>query len=254
MALVGHTASQAMLEIDALHVHYGQLAAVRGVSVNVERGEIVCIVGPNGAGKSTTLQTIAGALSPAAGDIRLGGRSIVGEAPENIARMGVSLVPEGRHVFTQLSVEENIRLGSQMRNDRDGIEGDFERMMTSFPFLRERLATPGGKLSGGEQQQLVIARALMTGPKIILLDEPSLGLAPIVVDTVYEILHRLRDDGITLLVVEQSTHRALENADRIYVLRSGEIALHGKSAELTDEALEQAYFGYGEETGQDARF
>ena len=243
-----------MLEIDALHVHYGQLAAVRGVTVNVERGEIVCIVGPNGAGKSTTLQTIAGALSPAAGDIRLGGRSIVGEAPENIARMGVSLVPEGRHVFTQLSVEENIRLGSQMRKDRDGIEEDFERMMVSFPFLRDRLATTGGKLSGGEQQQLVIARALMTNPKIILLDEPSLGLAPIVVDKVYEILLGLRDAGITLLVVEQSTHRALENADRVYVLRSGEIVLHGKSAELTDEDLEAAYFGYGEEGGEAARF
>ena len=243
-----------MLEIDGLHVHYGQLAAVRGVSVNVDQGEIVCIVGPNGAGKSTTLQAIAGALSPAAGEIRLGGHSIVGEAPENIARMGVSLVPEGRHVFTQLSVEENIRLGSQMRDDRDGIEDDFERMMTSFPFLRERLATSGGKLSGGEQQQLVIARALMTRPKIMLLDEPSLGLAPIIVDKVYEILHGLRDAGITLLVVEQSTHRALENADRVYVLRSGEIALHGKSAALTDEALEAAYFGYGEETGQEARF
>ena len=191
-----------MLEIDELHVHYGQLSAVRGVSVNVDQGEIVCIVGPNGAGKSTTLQTIAGALSPAAGEIRLGGRSIVNEAPENIARMGVSLVPEGRHVFTRLSVEENIRLGSQMRNDRDGIEDDFERMMTSFPFLRKRLATPGGKLSGGEQQQLVIARALMTRPKIILLDEPSLGLAPIVIDKVYEILLGLRDTGITLLVVE----------------------------------------------------
>ncbi len=233
-----------MLEVDSLSVRYGRLAAVRGVSVNVDEGEIVCIVGPNGAGKSTTLLTIAGALAPAEGAIRLDGRSIVGEAPEDIARMGLSLVPAGRHVFSQLSGEEHIRLGAQMRRDRDGVEQDFERMMASFPFLRDRLATPGGKLSGGEQQQLVIARALMTRPRIMLLDEPSLGLAPIVVDTVYGILHALRADGITLLIVEQSTHRALENADRVYVLRSGRIALHGPSGELSDEALEEAYFGY----------
>lgn len=212
--------------------------------MSVDKGEIVCVVGPNGAGKSTTLHTIAGTLTPAEGSVRLDGASIVGEAPEKIARMGISLVPEGRHVFTRLTVEENIRLGSQMRNDRDRIESDFDGILTYFPFLRERLSSPGGKLSGGEQQQLVIARALMTRPKIILLDEPALGLGPIVVDTVYGILHTLRSDGITLLVVEQSTHRALENADRIYVLRSGQIALHGKSKDLTDEEVEQAYFGY----------
>ena len=142
-------------------------------------------------------------------------------APETIARLGLSMVPEGRHVFTQLTVEENILLGSQMRRDRKQVRADFERMLESFPFLRGRLSTPGGKLSGGEQQQLVIARALMTSPRLILLDEPSLGLAPMVVDTVYEILKGLRDEGITLLVVEQSTHRALENGDRIYIIRSG---------------------------------
>lgn len=233
-----------MLEVDNLHVRYGPIPAVRGVSVSVGKGEIVCVVGPNGAGKSTTLQAIAGNLTPAEGTVRLDGLSIVGEAPEKIARMGISLVPEGRHVFTQLTVEENIRLGSQMRKDRDQIESDFERILTYFSFLRERLSTPGGKLSGGEQQQLVIARALMTKPKIILLDEPALGLGPILVDTVYGILQTLRSDGITLLVVEQSTHRALENADRIYVLRSGQITLHGRSNDLTDEELEQAYFGY----------
>jgi branched-chain amino acid transport system ATP-binding protein len=237
-----------MLEIEDLHVHYGRLAAVRGLSVTVDQGEIVCIVGPNGAGKSTTLQTIAGSLSPTQGTIRLGGQSIVGKAPENIARMGLSLVPEGRHVFTQLTVEENLRLGSQMRRDRAEIERDFQQMMANFPFLGGRLSTPAGKLSGGEQQQLVIARALMTRPKLMLLDEPSLGLAPIIVDTVYQILHTLRAAGITLLVVEQSTHRALENADRIYVLRSGQITLHGRASELGNEQLEQAYFGY-QETG-----
>jgi branched-chain amino acid transport system ATP-binding protein len=219
--------------------------AVRGVSIRVEAGEIVCIVGPNGAGKSTTLETVAGTLSPTEGAIRLDGRPIAGEAPENIARMGVSLVPENRHVFTQLTAEENLRLGSQMRRDRDRIEPDLERILGHFPFLRERLGTPGGKLSGGEQQQLVIARALMTRPKLMLLDEPALGLAPLVVKVVYDILHTLRADGITLLVVEQSTHRALEHADRIYVMRSGQIALHGSSDALTEVAVEAAYFGYG---------
>jgi len=225
-------------------VSYGRVPAVRGVSVRVAAGEIVCIVGPNGAGKTTTLQTIAGTLSPTAGAIRLGGAAIAGQTPEAIARMGVSLVPENRHVFTQLTVEENLRLGSQIRRDRDRIEPDFERILGHFPFLRERLGTPGGKLSGGEQQQLVIARALMTAPKLILLDEPALGLAPLIVATVYDILRTLRGQGITLLVVEQSTHRALENADRIYVMRSGEIVLHGGRDALTRDEVEEAYFGY----------
>ena len=153
-----------MLEVEGLHVRYRRLRAVRGVSLTVGEGEIVCLVGPNGAGKSSTLRSIAGLHPPAEGDIRLGGRSVVGLAPEIIARRGLSMVPEGRHVFTQLTVEENILLGSQMRRDRKQVKADFERMMESFPFLRGRLSTPGGKLSGGEQQQLVIARALMTRP------------------------------------------------------------------------------------------
>jgi branched-chain amino acid transport system ATP-binding protein len=217
---------------------------VRGISFGVQAGEIVCIVGPNGAGKSTTLSTIAGTLSPSAGAIRLNGASIAGQAPEAIARLGVSLVPENRHVFTQLTVEENLRLGSQMRRDRAGIAADFERILGHFPFLRERLATPGGKLSGGEQQQLVIARALMTAPRLILLDEPALGLAPLIVATVYEILQSLRAQGLTLLVVEQSTNRALANADRLYVMRSGTIVLHGARDRLTRDEVEEAYFGY----------
>lgn len=235
-----------MLEIKDLHVRYGNIPAVRGVSLEVNKGEIICVVGPNGAGKSTTLLTIAGAQSPTQGSILLAGESIAGQSPENIARKGISLVPEGRHVFTQLTVEENIRLGTGMRKDRDQIESDFHNMLNHFPFLAKRLKTPGGKLSGGEQQQLVIARALMTRPEIIMLDEPSLGLGPIVVDTVYSILHTLRDQGITLLIVEQSTHRALENADRVYVLRRGQIELQGKSSELSDEEVERAYFGFGD--------
>jgi branched-chain amino acid transport system ATP-binding protein len=219
---------------------------VHGISVNVDAGQIVSIVGPNGAGKSTTLLAIAGVLTPSQGTIRFDNGSIVGVAPEDIARMGLSLVPEGRHVFTQLSVEENIRLGAQMRADRDEIEKDFRNMLAEFPFLASRLPTPAGKLSGGEQQQLVIARALMTRPRLILLDEPALGLGPLIVETVYRILRGLRDRGITLLVVEQSTHRALENADRIYVIRSGKIQLHGPSANLSDEEVEEAYFGYAQ--------
>ncbi len=235
-----------MLAVTDLHVGYGRVPAVRGISVGVEAGQIVCLVGPNGAGKSTTLLAIAGILTPTQGSITFDGASIVGVAPEEIARKGLSLVPEGRHVFTQLSVEENIRLGTQMRADRDEIEADFKRMLTEFPFLQSRLSTPAGKLSGGEQQQLVIARALMTRPRLILLDEPALGLGPLIVETVYRILRSLRDRGITLLVVEQSTHRALENADRIYVIRSGKIHLHGRSAELSDVQVEEAYFGYAQ--------
>ena len=235
-----------MLEVDNISVSYGRIPAVRGVSLTVNEGEIVTLVGPNGAGKSTTLMTIAGALTPTQGTVRLNDEVIVGKGPENIARLGVSFVPEGRHVFTRLTVEENIRLGTDMRSDKRQIEQDFERVLDYFPFMRERLSTPGGKLSGGEQQQLVIGRALMTAPKIILVDEPSLGLGPLIVDKVYEILQSLREAGNTLLVVEQSTHRALENADRVYVLRSGQIELTGRSDELTDEELERAYFGFEE--------
>lgn len=244
-----------MLEVDDISVSYGRIPAVRGVSLHVDEGEIVTLVGPNGAGKSTTLMTIAGALTPNAGAVRLDGESITGKGPENIARLGVSFVPEGRHVFTRLTVEENIRLGTDMRSDKRQVERDFERVLSYFPFLRERLSTPGGKLSGGEQQQLVIGRALMTAPKIILVDEPSLGLGPIIVDRVYDILQALREAGNTLLVVEQSTHRALENADRVYVLRSGRIELAGRSADLTDAQLERAYFGFeGAPSREDTHF
>ena len=234
-----------MLAIDGLEVAYGPVRALRGVTLEVAEGEIVSVVGPNGAGKSTLLLAIAGALDPSAGEVRFGGERISGRAAETIARLGISLVPEGRNIFTQLTVEENLRLGTQMRRDRDGIEPDFAEMLAVFPVLGERLSSPGGKLSGGEQQQLAIARALMTGARFILLDEPALGLAPMMVETVYSVLHRLREErGITLLIVEQSTHRALENADRVYVLRQGRIELEGTSRDLEEKAVEQAYFGY----------
>jgi branched-chain amino acid transport system ATP-binding protein len=233
-----------VLEVENIDVRYGRTTAVSNASFQVGKGEFVCIVGPNGAGKSSTMMAIAGALRPAAGRIRLAGEPIEGLGPEKIARLGISLVPEGRHVFSQLTVEENIRIGSDMRKDRDAVAADFERILEHFPFLKKRLADPAGKLSGGEQQQLVIGRALMTRPKLMLVDEPSLGLAPKIVDRVYEILRQLRDEGNTLLVVEQSTHRALEAADRVYVMRNGRIVLEGRGSQLTDAELERAYFGF----------
>lgn len=234
-----------LLRVDDLHVRYGLIGAVRGVSLDVEESEIVCIVGPNGAGKSSTLLAIAGGLQSAEGVVELNGQSLLGKSPEDLARLGISLVPEGRHVFATLTVEENLRLGTRIRKDRAAIEQDLERVFGQFPILESRRRAPAGKLSGGEQQQLVIARALMTGPRIVLLDEPSLGLAPQMVDTVYDILWELREQGVTMLVVEQSVERAFDVADRIYVMRTGRIELSGTSEELEDhEDLHQAYFGF----------
>jgi len=234
-----------LLRVSDLHVRYGEISAVRGVSLDVEEREIVCIVGPNGAGKSSTLLAIAGGLQQAEGVVELNGSPLLGRPPETLARLGISLVPEGRHVFGTLTVEENLRLGTKMRKNRSAIEQDVERIFGQFPILKERRRAPAGKLSGGEQQQLVIARALMTGPQIVLLDEPSLGLAPQMVDTVYDILWELREQGVTMLVVEQSVERAFDVADRIYVMRTGQIELSGTSEELEDhEDLHQAYFGF----------
>ena len=227
-----------MLEVEGIHVHYGRIAAVRGVSLSVNEGEIVTLVGPNGAGKSTTMMTIAGALAPTRGAIKLDGASLVGKSPENLARLGVSFVPEGRHVFSQLTVDENVRIGSDMRRDRQNIAGDFERVMGYFPFLRGRLSTPGGKLSGGEQQQLVIARALMTRPRIMLIDEPSLGLAPIIVDRVYEILRCAAQRG------QHTARGGTEHASR-----TRECGSHLRDAERTDRAARPQQGSYRQGTG-----
>ena len=237
-----------LLSVDDIYVHYGRVPAVRGVSIEVAEGEIVCVVGPNGAGKSTTLLTISGVLRPSQGAISFDGSPIVGLTPEAVARRGISQVPEGRHVFTTLSVEENLRLGTRMRSDRGEIEADFKRVLELFPVLAERRRGAAGKLSGGEQQMLVIGRALLTNPRIMTIDEPSLGLAPNLVDRVYEVLLELRETrGLTLLIVEQSSERALKAADRIYVLRSGEIQLEGNAADLQDgEKVRHAYFGFTE--------
>lgn len=236
-----------MLEISDINVSYGPLRALKGVSLSVGDGEIVCLIGPNGAGKSTTLAAIAGGVAPHRGGIRLEGRPLIGMRPEEIARLGVSLVPEGRHVFGTLTVAENLRIGTYMRQDRDAVAADYDRVLGLFPALKERISRPANRLSGGEQQMLVIARALLTRPRLLLVDEPSLGLAPRIVDQVYEILLAARErERLTLLINEQSSHRILKYADRIYVIRNGHIQLHDSAANLQDgEAIKRAYFGFG---------
>ena len=238
-----------LLSVEDIHVHYGRVPAVRGISIGVGEGEIVCVVGPNGAGKSTTLLTISGVLRPTRGTIAFDGSSIAGLTPEAVARRGISQVPEGRHVFTTLSVEENLRLGTRMRRDRGQIEADFKRVLELFPVLAERRRGAAGKLSGGEQQMLVIGRALLTNPRIMTIDEPSLGLAPNLggPGSTRFLLELRESRGLTLLIVEQSSERALRAADRIYVLRSGEIQLEGDAADLQDgEKVREAYFGFTE--------
>jgi len=237
-----------MLEIADIYVSYGRLRALKGVSLRVEPGEIVCLIGPNGAGKSTTLAAVAGGVTPTRGHITWEGRELAGMRAEQIARLGVSLVPEGRHVFGTLTVAENLRIGTFMRPDRSAVAAEIERVLEMFPRLRERIGSPAGRLSGGEQQMLVIARALLTKPRLLMVDEPSLGLAPKIVDQVYEILLAARRQaGLTLLINEQSSHRILKYADWIYVIRTGHIRLHGTAAELADgEAIKRAYFGFGD--------
>jgi branched-chain amino acid transport system ATP-binding protein len=238
----------AFLDVHGLSVRYGDLVALRGVSLTVAKGEIVCIIGPNGAGKSTALAAIAGGVTPFAGEVRLDGTSILGQRPEQIARLGLSLVPEGRHVFGTLTVEENLQLGGYVQPNRAEAKADLEKMFALFPRLAERRSYPAGRLSGGEQQMLVVARAVMTRPALLLVDEPSLGLAPMIVDQIYEILLDLRRRvNLTLLINEQSSNRILKHADRIYVLREGRVQLEGAAADLKDgEAIRKAYFGFGE--------
>jgi branched-chain amino acid transport system ATP-binding protein len=235
-----------MLEVHDLAVSYGGTTALAGVSIDVREREAVCVVGPNGAGKSTLLAAIAGGVTPKRGRITFDGKDLVGVAAENIARLGISLVPEGRHVFGTLTVEENLLIGTYAMGDRKHVSKDTELLLGYFPRLKERWRQPAGRLSGGEQQMLVIARALMTRPRLVMVDEPSLGLAPKIVDTVYEALLGLRKErGLTMLINEQSSERMLKFSDRIYVLRNGRIQLEGPTAELQDgEAITRAYFGF----------
>lgn len=222
-----------MLEVKDLEVRYGAIRAVRGISFSVSDGELVALLGANGAGKSSTLRCIAGALKAAAGSVRLDGENVTSAKPELMVRKGVATVPETRDVFPDLTVEENLRLGSYIRrSDKTGVIADRERMFQLFPRLAERLGQPAGTLSGGEQQMLVIARAMMSRPKVLLLDEPSLGLAPVIVDQIFELIATLKNLGTTILLVEQNVTEALAVADRVYVMRLGTIAAVGSAAEI----------------------
>ncbi len=232
-----------LLVVDALTVAYGAVVAVRDVSLDVAPGEIVAALGPNGAGKTTLLRALAGALKPQHGSVVLDGEVLTGLVPEAVLRRGVALVPEGRHVFPALTVEENLTVGGIARTDRDELRADTERWLGRFPILGERANQLAGTLSGGEQQQLAIARALMSRPRMLLLDEPSLGLAPIFVDRIFELIQELRAEGVTVLLVEQNVHRALEIADRAYVLSVGSVVASGSTDQLVEGELERSYLG-----------
>jgi len=229
----------ALLELDALDVRHGPVAAVRGLTLEVAAGEIVGLIGPNGAGKSTTLHAIAGLIPPAAGDVRLSGRSLLGRRPEAIARSGIALVPEGRRIFGDFSVEENLRLGLAARRG-NGAAAALDGVYELFPVLAETRRRQAGGLSGGQQQQLAIGRALVAGPELILLDEPSLGLAPAIVDLVFGALAAIRERGVTVLLVEQRAQRTVAFADRTYVLGNGELrmTLTPSDADDTDRMIE----------------
>jgi branched-chain amino acid transport system ATP-binding protein len=224
-----------LLTVENLNVRYGSVAAVQGVSLEVREGEVVGIVGPNGAGKTTTLSAILGLVRPSAGSIVFDGRSLIGKAPEDVAREGLALVPEGRRIFGTLTVGENLQLGSTVVPRGTDIKGDLERVLDRFPVLKSSYSTPADRLSGGQQQQLAIARALLSRPRLLLLDEPSLGLAPQMIDELFDILAELRERGSTLLLVEQNALRTVEFADRCYVLRTGTVTLSGTRAELLDQ-------------------
>ncbi|MCB0991348.1 MAG: ABC transporter ATP-binding protein [Acidimicrobiales bacterium] len=222
-----------MLEVSGLTTKYGAISALREVSLRVGSGEVVGLIGPNGAGKTTLLNTVAGLLSPSAGLVRLDGADITGAAPESLLRSGLALVPEHRRIFVDLTVEENLKIGGATVNAKER-SALLDEMAEQFPVLRAKWTTSAGYLSGGEAQQLAIARALMSKPRLLMMDEPSLGLAPVLVDVVFELIESLRAQGRTLLVVEQNATRMLQVADRAYVLRSGEVAAEGTGAELRE--------------------
>jgi branched-chain amino acid transport system ATP-binding protein len=233
-----------MLALDRIDVYYGNIAAVKGLSLTVMPGEIVTLLGSNGAGKSTTLRTISGLLHPRRGTMTFEGRRLNGLPAHQIVRLGVVQAPEGRRIFPRMSVDENLDLGAFVRTDRHGIAADKEQVYELFPRLRERIAQRAGTLSGGEQQMLALGRALMARPKLLLLDEPSMGLAPVLVELIFETIARIRQQGTTVLVVEQNALAALEVADRAYVLESGRLKLSGAAADVAnDPEVVQAYLG-----------
>jgi branched-chain amino acid transport system ATP-binding protein len=233
-----------VLSLDNLHVFYGEIHALKGVALEVARGEIVAILGSNGAGKTTTLKTISGLLTPRRGRIVLDGESLVGVPPHEIVLRGIANVPEGRRIFNRLTVRENLLMGAYPRRDRGVVASDLERVLALFPRLEERLGQVGGTLSGGEQQMLAIGRALMARPRLLLLDEPSMGLAPVLVEQIFETIADINTQGTTILLVEQNAAMALGVAHRGYVLETGTIALTGTASTLVeDPGVRRAYLG-----------
>jgi len=233
-----------LLTVSGVVVRYGAVSAVRGVDLQVAEREIVSIVGPNGAGKTSLVSAIAGIVTPAEGAIAFAGRPLGGVALEDVVAQGIALVPEGRHIFASLTVIENLLLGATIRRDGDAVQADIERYFATFPILSQRRRQPAGQLSGGEQQQLAIVRAMLSRPRLIMLDEPSLGLAPMVVDQVYAVLRSIRDQGVSILLVEQNAERVFGLSDRVYVMSSGEFGLSGSAAQIkNDPRFDAAYFG-----------
>lgn len=232
------------LEIRDLHVSYGGIRALKGIDLTVEEGQIVTLIGANGAGKSTTLRAISGLQKPQSGSILYGGEELVGLPAKEIVRRGIIHVPEGRRVFPDMTVAENLKIGAFLRKDKDGIAGDMDYVYSLFPRLKERSWQPAGTLSGGEQQMLAVGRALMSRPKVLMMDEPSLGLAPLIVKDIFSIIRRVNADGITVLLIEQNANAALRIADYGYVLETGVIALTGTGEELLrNESVREAYLG-----------
>jgi branched-chain amino acid transport system ATP-binding protein len=233
-----------LLEVENLHVAYGAIRALQGISFHLDKGEIVTLIGANGAGKSTTLRAISGLLRPKEGDIRLEGRSIIKVPAEQIVTLGVSQVPEGRRIFARLTVRENLEMGAYTCKDRRQIADSMERVFASFPRLKERLSQVGGTLSGGEQQMLAMGRGLMARPMLLLLDEPSMGLSPILVEEIFNIIKRINTEGTSILLVEQNAAMALSVANRGYVLETGRIVLEGSAKELLENPqVRAAYLG-----------
>ena len=233
-----------MLQVENITVYYGNIQAIKGVTLDIQEGEIVTLIGANGAGKSALLKTVSGLLKPKEGQILYEGKSIGGKAAQAIVKQGISHVPEGRRIFANMTVEENLQLGAYLRRDRAGIKKDMEQVYELFPRLLERLKQQAGTLSGGEQQMLAMGRALMAKPKLLLLDEPSMGLAPLLVKTIFRIIEEIKATGTTILLVEQNAHLALSIADRAYVMETGRIVLSGTANELTEsEQVKMAYLG-----------
>ena len=242
MAANGHTGP--MLKVENIHVYYGNIAAVKGISIEVNAGEIVTMIGSTGAGKSTTMRAISGLLAPRRGVIEFEGRKISGMPGHEVTALGISQAPEGRRIFGRMTVDENLDLGAFLRNDKDGIAEDREYVYGLFPRLKERIHQKAGTLSGGEQQMLAVARALMGRPRLLMLDEPSMGLAPMLVELIFNTIRQIREQGMTILLVEQNALAALDIADRAYVLESGVVKQQGSAKDLAaSDDVRKAYLG-----------